>query len=265
MHSETPIQYGAQLAKDWEACYDALPLVVNCELPALQGNWHLSHCPSMKLLDIGCGSGDTTRPLKALTGGTVVGVDISPDMLKAAQEYEDKHKQGIQYFVADCTKDLMQIPGIAAVAPFDMVSASWTLAEVGKLEELRGMMASVYGVLKKGGRFCGLLNSVFLRRSEFQIHERYGLTTVIEGEGEVLQDGQRFNQTMVSNPKVKPLKIYNFYWTPETCKKIAKEVGFNDIYFLPPPYPYYAENEYEAAFYKPHTEKPDYSLFTCTK
>ncbi len=265
MDSVSDKQYSAELVKDWENTYNTNPSVVHRERPLTQANWHLSYDPSLKLLDLGCGTGDTTRPLKALTGGTVVGVDIAPDMLKFAQEFEDAHKQGIQYFVADCTKDLMQIPGVAALAPFDLVNASWTLGEVGTVEQLKGMIASAYGVLKKGGRFCGHINGANLTLSEYRMHERYGLFLRVNEDNEVLKEGQLMTWTIINNPKKKPLVVTNYFWSAPLIEKLAKEVGFTEAHFIPPPYPFQAENEYEAAFYKLSTDKPNFSMFSCTK
>jgi len=52
----------------------------------------------LKVLDAGCGEGYNTRKLAEL-GATVVGIDVSKEMIKAARQTEDEHPLGIRYEV----------------------------------------------------------------------------------------------------------------------------------------------------------------------
>ena len=56
-----------------------------------------------KLIDLGCGSGRTTIPLVKL-GYVVVGIDITPAMIKIAREIARRNRMKIDYRVMDATK-----------------------------------------------------------------------------------------------------------------------------------------------------------------
>ena len=93
-----------------------------------------------KTLDVGCGEGRLSRDLKAL-GHDVVGVDVSPTMLQAAQRAD----QQIETHLADAAG--LPFPDAA----FDCVVAFMSLQDI---DDLRGTTREVQRVLEPRGRFC---------------------------------------------------------------------------------------------------------------
>ncbi|MCR4260885.1 MAG: class I SAM-dependent methyltransferase [Candidatus Colwellbacteria bacterium] len=59
--------------------------------------------PKTNILDIGCGSGRATIPLHQ-AGYSVVGVDITPEMIRVAQSVAESKNLKIDYRVGDATK-----------------------------------------------------------------------------------------------------------------------------------------------------------------
>ena len=76
----------------------------------------LSFVPGLRVVDIGCGFGDTTRELGRRVGtrGLALGVDAAPRFLEVAQR-EAADMQQVRYRVAD-----VQSESIAADRPFDI-------------------------------------------------------------------------------------------------------------------------------------------------
>ena len=75
--------------------------------------------------DLACGEGHYTRRYRDLTTGTVVGVDISENMINLANDQEDSDSpQKIQYRCADaCKSEFLEEFG----ASFDVVTATFLL------------------------------------------------------------------------------------------------------------------------------------------
>ena len=80
--------------------------------------------PGMRILDIGTGAGFLAI-LCAQAGGTVCGIDLSPDMIKAAQENKQKFNQQVTFEVMDaeqllfedCTFDLVIARNVTWLLP----------------------------------------------------------------------------------------------------------------------------------------------------
>lgn len=96
--------------------------------------------PGRKTLDLSCGEGRLSRDLKAL-GHDVVGVDVSPTMVAAAQEADPE----IETHVADAAA--LPFPDCA----FDCVVAFMSLQDI---DDLEGALFETERVLEPGGRLC---------------------------------------------------------------------------------------------------------------
>ena len=100
-------------------------------------------CPGDRALDLACGTGSLTRKLAEAIGpsGSVLGVDFSPEMLRAA---EARSKANVEYWLGDAT-DLAGIPD----AGFDAVTIAYGARNISDLDAL---FAEMNRVLKPGGR-----------------------------------------------------------------------------------------------------------------
>src|SRR5215831_12995056 len=73
-----------------------------------------------RVLDVACGFGFYTRLLKRRGAAQVIGVDISPEMIRLAHQYEQAEPLGITYQVCDAV-------ALPPLAPFDLVTAVYLL------------------------------------------------------------------------------------------------------------------------------------------
>ena len=97
-------------------------------------------------MDLACGFGFYTQLLKQHGAAQVLGVDISPEMIRLAQQQEQAEPLGITYRVGDAV-------ALPQLGPFDLVTAFHLLNYATSKDQLRGMFRSVYANLVAGGRF----------------------------------------------------------------------------------------------------------------
>src|SRR5262245_8728546 len=99
-----------------------------------------------RVLDLACGFGFYTRLLKQHGAAQVLGIDISPEMIRLAHQQEQAEPLGITYQVGDAVT-------LPQLGPFDLVTAVYLLDYATSKEQLRGMYRSAYANLVAGGRF----------------------------------------------------------------------------------------------------------------
>ncbi len=94
--------------------------------------------PGERILDLGCGTGHLTAQIAAL-GAHVVGIDNDPGMIALARQ----HYPALRFEVADGSS-------FRRDETFDAVFSN---AAIHWMRDPAGVVASVYGVLRPGGRF----------------------------------------------------------------------------------------------------------------
>jgi toxoflavin synthase len=99
-----------------------------------------------RVLDLACGFGFYTRLLKQHGAAEVIGIDISPEMVRLGCEHEQAEPLGVTYQVSDATA----LPTLGA---FDLVTAIYLLNYAASTDQLLGMCRSAYDNLVPGGQF----------------------------------------------------------------------------------------------------------------
>ncbi len=145
------------------AAYDALEFpgtywLAFRDLPALLAR----HARGRRALDFGCGTGRSTRFLRAL-GYDPVGVDISAPMLERARA---RDPGGEYRLVPDG-----DLPGLRP-SSFDLVLATFTFDNVPGAERKVGLFRAIGSLLAPGGRFVNLVSA-----PEIYLHEWASFST----------------------------------------------------------------------------------------
>ncbi len=107
----------------------------------------------MKILDLGCGTGNVAVQLMKLLNVDIVGVDISEEMLKIARE------KSIEVLYTDIDNDPLPFPN----ASFNVVIGTYIIHQIHNLEHL---LSESYRVLRNG-------SVVFLTSSHVQIENQH--------------------------------------------------------------------------------------------
>lgn len=104
------------------------------------------------VLDAGTGNGILIPHLSKLNPKTVVGIDISEDLLSVARERLPKN---LKFYKRDLTKELNLEEG-----PFDLVISNLVLNEI---EDIDAALRNISGQIKKGGQLIlGLLHPAYV-------------------------------------------------------------------------------------------------------
>lgn len=101
----------------------------------------------LDVLDLGCGEGYFARGLKRRGAGSILGIDVSEEMIGRATEREAQEQLGIRYRSGDAA-DLEDV----ASESFDLCVAVFLFNYL-NLEQTRHTMREVHRVLRPGGRF----------------------------------------------------------------------------------------------------------------
>ncbi|MCQ9210070.1 class I SAM-dependent DNA methyltransferase [Granulicatella seriolae] len=118
--------------------------------------------PVENIMELACGSGKVAIDLSE-QGFTLVGVDLSENMLAIAQEKANRHGQEIAWVQADM-RDLRDFD------PVDLVTLySDSLCYLTDFQDVKSVFASVVSILEEGGLFL------------FDVHSIYQMTQVFPG------------------------------------------------------------------------------------
>jgi ubiquinone/menaquinone biosynthesis C-methylase UbiE len=172
-----------------------------------------------RVLDLACGFGFYTRLLKQRGAAQVVGVDLSPEMIRLAQQQEHTEPLDITYQVGDAVT-------LPPLGRFDLVTAVYLLNYATSKDELLGMCRSAYDILVEGGRFVAYtVNPAYtLNKPNGARYGCYFLRLTPE-EDRYVCDGE-----FVTEP---PTPFQCFQWSREAHERAIKQVGFRTCVWHP--------------------------------
>ncbi|MFB6295123.1 MAG: class I SAM-dependent methyltransferase, partial [Candidatus Nanohaloarchaea archaeon] len=175
-----------------------------------------------RVLDLGCGTGRTTIPLKE-EGYEVVGIDITPEMIEHAKDIASEKGLDIDYRVGDAT-DLGFKDGEFECALFS--NQGWT--QIPGRENRREALEEVYRVLEPGGVFIFTTHVRQWRGyTRFWIKQwiKLHLLKPLGFQADEEEFGDRFFET--SNTDISyPKKQYIHIPKVENVIEMVEDVGF---------------------------------------
>jgi toxoflavin synthase len=170
------------------------------------------------VLDLACGEGHYTRRLKQAGAARVLGVDISPEMIKLAEESERTGPLGCQYSVGNAAN-------LSLGERFDVVVGVYLLNYASSKAMLLDLCRTIYDHLKPGGVFVGINASMSLDPAKYANYQKYGLM-LLTPDNRVEGDPITF---VITNLDGTRFQIDNFFLRPETYAAAFADTGFGAL------------------------------------
>jgi SAM-dependent methyltransferase len=167
-----------------------------------------AHVCGKRALDFGCGTGRSTRFLQNL-GFTVIGVDISVEMLRLAREHDPKGNYLLVNPGEPIEVELASMDLVLAAFPFDNIATALTkislFMELGRL-------------LRPTGRIINLVSS-----PEIYVNEWLSFSTRAFPENRMAVSGDVVRVVMLDVPDSRPVE--DILWTHEDYLDVYHEAG----------------------------------------
>lgn len=211
----------------------------------------------LRLIDVACGDGFYSRQFRG-AGASVVGVDVSEEMIRLASEQEAREPKGIRYEVGDAT-DLGSFVDRTGLGGFDIAVAEWLLDYADTLAMLRAMCRSLARVLRPGGRFVhlgGCFDSLIHHPENFP---RYGIDLEVLAS---CGDGSRCRWTVGRGER--SVSAENTMWTPRTITAELEAAGFEEVRWPPAEIGPEGQAEMGEAYWVAYLEHPYHAVTSAT-
>ncbi|KFA80842.1 hypothetical protein S40288_08525 [Stachybotrys chartarum IBT 40288] len=214
----------------------------------------LGDCTGLTVLDLGGGSGLKAREAIDAGAAAVDVVDISVEMMRAGQEFEDSlGRSDVTWHTGDVAQDMTHLP---LRSTYDVAVVGWTFDHAHNLDEYEGMWRNAATYLKPGGR----LISVRVGDPHGGAWDgRYGaLMSAFEETADVLN----CRYTLLLDP---PLEfegsMIKLSMAGDT--QLPEKYGFTDFLSLKPEDT--ATVKADPEFWKPFVDRPGFVIFQAKK
>lgn len=97
-----------------------------------------------RVLDLGCGEGDSAEHVLSRTAAKLDLLDISPEMIRDCKKRLVKYKSRLSFVCKDAWEYLLQ------AKPYDIVTMSWTIHNFPKADQA-ALLKAIFQNLRKGG------------------------------------------------------------------------------------------------------------------
>lgn len=190
------------------------------------------------VLDLACGEGIYTREMLRRGASHAVGVDLSPEMIRLAEQAEAEAPLGCRYLVSD-------VAALPVLGQFDVVLGAYLLNYARSAGELRRFCEVIYANLRPGGRFVGFNDNVANPPHLYGSYRAYGfLKSAPEGR----REGDPITYTLF-NADGTEFQIVNYYLAADTYATAFREAGFQSFDWCGPWLATDGEHEFPPGFW----------------
>ncbi|KUL34374.1 ToxA protein [Streptomyces sp. NRRL F-4489] len=230
--------------------FKALPLTRYAEVPSVLEL--VGDVRGKSVLDVACGTGFYSREFKRRGAADVLGVDISGEMIAAAQGIEQREPLGVRYEVGDVAELR------AGKRQFDVAVGVQCLNYAQDIAEMERMCRNIHRSLVPGGEFC-----LFVQKPDYRFDceslESYGFRC--EPTGEEAETGPRVRVTALLDPQ--PISIVTNAPRREVYEKCLAAAGFGEVEWLPLKVSEAGIEEFGADFWADLLAHPPLEMLRC--
>lgn len=173
------------------------------------------------VVDMACGDGFYTRWVKRSGALTAMGLDVSVEMIRRAEEMEQRNPLGCEYRQSDIATAVVS-------NPVDVVIAVYSLGYARSGAQLRQFCKACYHALREGGRFVGLNDNVRNPPPTGISWRKYGLERYCPNP---LSEGDPVRYTII-NADGQRFDVENFYLKGKTYEDAFEAVGFSEFRWI---------------------------------
>ncbi|WP_431683673.1 class I SAM-dependent methyltransferase [Kitasatospora sp. KL5] len=230
--------------------FKSLPLMRHGEVPSFLGL--VGDVTGRSVLDLACGTGFYSREFRRRGATEVLGVDISVEMIAAAQDIERRDPLGVHYEVGD----------VAELRPverrFDLALGVQCLNYAESVAEMERMCRNIHRSLVPGGEFF-----VLAQKPDYGFDcpslETYGFRC--EPTGEEAETGPRVRITALLDPQ--PISILTTAPRREVYEECLKAAGFGGVEWVPLQVSEAGIREFGDDFWADLLAKPPLEMLRC--
>jgi toxoflavin synthase len=201
------------IARDYKRLEDEQPVK-----EGLINYWMLKFCGNVKdkrVLDLGCGSGFFSRAIAKKGAREIIGVDLSKEELKMAEQEEEKFPLNIKYLQGDLGD--FDYSGIGQA---DLITASVSLHYARNSNELSRFISLPTKNLKPGGTFVACVNNPANNVGDWPTEKK-------EFDEVQDSDGKRIKVGLYDLNGERVVEFINYSYGKEVYKRIFEEEGYD--------------------------------------
>jgi SAM-dependent methyltransferase len=178
------------------------------DLPEIIG----AHVEGKEAVDFGCGTGRSTRFLKAL-GFNAIGIDISSEMIERARQIDS---EGAYLVIDDGDFGALEPGG------YDLILSAFTFDNIPTIERKAGLFGGLKELLHEDGRLLNLVSS-----PDIYVNEWSSFSTKDYPENRRAKSGDEVKIVMTDVEDRRP--VIDIMWSDEDYAKVYKASGLKII------------------------------------
>lgn len=212
-----------EMAKAYDKFKSGAPFKVKLELPTIQ-NLVGDELKGKRVLDMGCGAGDSTRTL-ALLGppAELIGMDLSAEMINKAREKTPEELK-ITFIVNNIVEP-------HNLGQFDVVFLLHVIHFADTESNLLKFYQSIYDSVKEDGFASGVMINPFQQRQELTVPDvfrKYGMVL------DVKMDQVWFDVSPVNSDGEKMFTSRVYLWPASLHEECIRKAGFKRVEWIKP-------------------------------